>query len=149
MTTKTFNIRAYGLLISKKNEVLISREMVKGNLITKFPGGGLEFGEGLSECLIREFKEELDVDIQIISHFYTTDFFVESIFNLNSQVIAVYYLVRTDDSIENKHYSDLKRELLDGEIHFNWIPINNLNSNEFILPIDKHVVNLMKSNLIA
>ena len=73
MTTKTFNIRAYGLLISKKNEVLISREMVKGNLITKFPGGGLEFGEGLSECLIREFKEELDVDIQIISHFYTTD----------------------------------------------------------------------------
>ena len=149
MAEKTFNIRVYGLLINEKNEVLIAHEMVKGLFITKFPGGGLEFGEGLSECLIREFKEELDIDVQILLHFYTTDFFVESIFNTQSQVIAVYYTVKTDIQLEQKYYSNLQRDLLEGEIHFNWIPLNKLALAEFTLPIDKHVVGLLKKNIIA
>jgi hypothetical protein len=43
-----FNIRVYGLLINKQQEVLVTDEYRIGMYMTKFPGGGLEYGEGLS-----------------------------------------------------------------------------------------------------
>ena len=41
-----FNVRVYGLLINNQNEVLVSDEQEYGMRFTKFPGGGLEYGEG-------------------------------------------------------------------------------------------------------
>ncbi len=32
----------------------------------QFPGGGLEFGEDIEECLFREMKEEIGVDVRIL-----------------------------------------------------------------------------------
>ena len=55
-----FNLRVYGLLINELNQVLISDENRNGFAFTKFPGGGMEFGEGFKETLIREFQEELN-----------------------------------------------------------------------------------------
>src|SRR6478735_2216297 len=88
-----FNVRVYGLLINDKNELLISDEQEQGMRFTKLPGGGLEYGEGLIEGLKREFVEECDTDIEVIDHFYTTDFFIKSAFN-DSQIISVYYNVK-------------------------------------------------------
>ena len=84
-----FNVRVYGLIINHNNEVLVSDEEEYGIRFSKFPGGGLEFGEGLLDGLKREFIEECNAEIEIISHFYTTDFFEKSSFN-DSQVISVY-----------------------------------------------------------
>ena len=70
-----FNIRVYGILLDKNKRVLISDEFIRGNYFTKFPGGGLEFGEGTRDCLKREFKEETGLDVEIKEHIYTTDFF--------------------------------------------------------------------------
>src|ERR1700761_2895768 len=88
-----FNVRVYGILMNDQDQVLISDEQEYGMRFTKFPGGGLEFGEGLIDGLKREFVEECDVEIEVIKHFYTTDFFVKSAFN-DSQVISVYYIVK-------------------------------------------------------
>ncbi len=86
-----FNIRVYGILKDIKNRVLVSDEFIRGSYYTKFPGGGLEFGEGLIDGLKREFREETGIEIEVTSHLYTTDFFVESLYDLHadSQVIAV------------------------------------------------------------
>ncbi len=83
-----FNVRVYGLLINEKQEILISDEQEYGMQFTKFPGGGLEYGEGLIEGLKREFVEECNVEVEVTSHFYTTDFFVKSAFN-DSQIISI------------------------------------------------------------
>src|ERR1700679_2252025 len=87
-----FNVRVYGLLINERNELLISDEQEYGMQFTKFPGGGLEYGEGLPDGLKREFMEECNAEIEVLEHFYTTDFFVKSAFN-DSQIISVYYKV--------------------------------------------------------
>ena len=76
-----FNIRVYGVLINEKKQVLLSDEFIRGKYYTKFPGGGLESGEGTRDCLKREFKEEMDLEVQIEDHIYTTDYFQMSAFN--------------------------------------------------------------------
>ncbi len=76
----TFNVRVYGILVNDKNQILLSDEIIRGNFYTKFPGGGLEIGEGTRECLKREFKEEMNLEVEVEKHFYTTDFYQQSAF---------------------------------------------------------------------
>lgn len=133
-----FNVRVYGLLIHQ-NSILIVQEPIKNNLIVKFPGGGLEFGEGTIDGLKREFREELAVDIFNVTHFYTTDFFVQSFLHPQQQVISIYYLVQAN--IDQLNFNNLEG------LKFEWINMSDLNESIFPLPIDKHVVALLISSL--
>ena len=58
-----FNVRVYGLLINEFDQVLLSDEEESGFRFSKFPGGGLEYGEGLIDGLKREFMEELGIEV--------------------------------------------------------------------------------------
>lgn len=142
---KHINVRVYGILI-QDNQVLVSDEYIKGNNITKFPGGGLEYGEGTKECLMREFKEELNLNIEIISHFHTTDFFVNSAFSNQSQIISVYYLVKPlgelDFSISTTVFDF--NEVKEGAQSMRWIEIDKVSENDFTFIIDKHVADLLE-----
>ena len=89
-----FTIRVYGILINENKQVLVSDEFIRGNYYTKFPGGGLELGEGTRDCLKREFKEEMNLDVQVEDHIYTTDYFQMSAFNPDDQIISIYYFVK-------------------------------------------------------
>ena len=144
---KRFNIRVYGLLINELNQILVSDEaFLNGTLATKFPGGGLELGEGLIDGLKREFVEETGIAVEVKSHFYTTDFFVRSMFDINSdsQIISIYYLV------SSHQWRDIKcsEKKFDFEFiprkeaeSFRWVPLNRLHEEETItLPIGKVVV---------
>jgi 8-oxo-dGTP diphosphatase len=88
MPAKHFNVRVYGILIDEKKRVLVCDELIKGHEITKFPGGGLEHGEGTIECIQREFIEETGNEIEVTEHFYTTDFYQQSAYNVNHQTSA-------------------------------------------------------------
>lgn len=143
-----FNVRVYGLLINERNEVLISDEEEYGQRFIKFPGGGLEIGEGLIDGLKREFIEECDAEIEVISHFYTTDFFVRSAFN-DSQIISVYYKVKNITPlkfpIKTIAYDfDGKGDVLQA---FRWINLADLTTGDVTFPTDKRVVELLKAEL--
>ncbi|CAN5311447.1 hypothetical protein BH09BAC6_BH09BAC6_04970 [soil metagenome] len=139
-----FNVRVYGLLINPDNEVLISDEQEYGMRFTKFPGGGLEFGEGLIEGLKREFVEECNIAVEVLSHFYTTDFFIKSAFN-DSQVISVYYKVKSD----SEWTLPVKTVVFDfdgeGDVlqSFRWVKVEELNEADFLFPTDQQVVKLL------
>jgi len=139
-----FNVRVYGLLINADNEILISDEQEYGMRFTKFPGGGLEFGEGLIEGLKREFIEECSAEIEVTGHFYTTDFFVKSAFN-NSQVISVYYQVKNVKPLN----LTIKTRLFDfdgeGDIlqSFRWVRLKDIESEDFLFQTDQHVAKLL------
>jgi 8-oxo-dGTP diphosphatase len=144
MAINSFTIRAYGLLINKNDEVLVTREMVQGKLLIKFPGGGLEFGEGLKDCLKREFKEELNIEIEVDSHFYTTDYFVQSVFDPSKQVLSVYYKVSTLASIDHLYTEEVNVEPEEGKELFMWKKISEIIKEDFTLPIDQHVAVLLR-----
>lgn len=136
---KNFNVRVYGILI-ENGSVLVSDEYIKGNKITKFPGGGLEYGEGIKDCLIREFKEELALTIDVTEHFYTTDFYVASSFDPNSQVISVYYRVAALEKLNFKvSQSPHNYENKEGAQSLRWIRLDKLKENDFTLIIDRKV----------
>src|SRR5258707_428143 len=143
-----FNVRVYGLLINDNNEILISDEQEYGMRFTKFPGGGLEYGEGLIEGLKRGFIEECNAEIEIISHFYTTDFFVKSAFN-DSQVISIYYKVKNLNNLD----LTIKTLVFDfdgeGDIlqSFRWVKLTDLRLDDFLFPTDQHVVKLLMNKI--
>lgn len=115
--------------------------------MTKFPGGGLEFGEGLIDGLKREFREELNIEIHDIEHFYTTDFFQVSAFKPNGQLISVYYTVRTSTpdliKVVTKPFETLSR--VDDTQVFRWMDLHQIKAADMTWPVDQHVVNLLNN----
>lgn len=145
---KFFNVRVYGLLINDQQEILISDEQEYGVQFTKFPGGGLEYGEGLIDGLKREFVEECNVAVEVLSHFYTTDFFVKSAFN-DSQIISIYYVVKNLTPL-NLMFKIAPFDF-DGEGDvlqaFRWMKLSDLTQAEFTFPTDQYVAKLLIDSL--
>jgi len=141
-----FNVRVYGLLINQHHEVLISDEQEYGFCFSKFPGGGLELGEGLIDGLKREFVEECEAEIDVLSHFYTTDFFEKSSFN-DSQVISVYYLVKEKAPLQLAFKDVIYDFDGEGEIlqAFRWVKIKDLDIETITFKTDKTVAQLLKN----
>ena len=149
----SFNIRVYGVLINDNKQVLVSDEYIRGNYYTKFPGGGLELGEGTRDCLKREFKEEMNLEVQIGEHLYTTDFYQQSAFNPTQQIISIYYLVAALEDIKvplrTKEFDFDEQQM---EVYnriqmtetFRFIDWNNFSAQTVTLPIDKIVASLLK-----
>lgn len=135
-----FTIRVYGLLIHNE-AILLSRENIRGGVYTKFPGGGLEFGEGTIDCLKREFMEEAQAEIQVLEHFYTTEDFVPSAFGSEFQVMSIYYKVRAvKPELLSAEEPDAKPLEKHGDQILFWQPLAKLKLHDVDLPIDKKVV---------
>ncbi len=136
-----FNIRVYGFLIDN-GCILITDEFRLGIYMTKFPGGGLQFGEGTIDCLKREFMEEMETPIDIISHFYTTDFYQPTtLLPSEMQLINIYYLVKAEKPFKF-NTTDKMNDIpaIDGSQCFRWIKMNELRAEEFTFPIDRFIV---------
>ena len=133
-----FNIRVYGIWVLE-GKVLLNEELIRGKTVIKFPGGGLHWGEGIIDCLKREWKEELDLEIEVADHFYTTDFFQASAFD-DSQVISIYYFVNgpKDAVIVNNEPNERTY----------WAELKEISANTFTLPIDKIVGGLLQKSIL-
>lgn len=151
-----FNVRVYGVLKNSEHEVLVTDELIRGSEYTKFPGGGLEFGEGTRDCLKREFLEEMNLHVDVGAHLYTTDFFQMSAFNPEHQIISIYYWVTALEELNVRistrpfQFDDAQREAYKQHNEcesFRFIPLHRLTEDAVSLPIDKVVVRLIKEQL--
>jgi ADP-ribose pyrophosphatase YjhB (NUDIX family) len=148
-------IRVYGILINEEKQVLVSDEWIRGDYFTKFPGGGLEFGEGTRECLQREFIEEMNLSIEVGEHIYTTDYFQRSAFNTSHQIVSIYYKVKALEPIQVSlkdtpfHFDEEQIKIyetaqqIESFRFINWMEFSAENMS---LPIDKIVANILKNN---
>jgi 8-oxo-dGTP diphosphatase len=150
---KQFNIRVYGIIINERNEILLADEYQLGMKMTKFPGGGLKFGEGTIDCLKREALEEFGQEVEVIEHFYTLDYFQPAIFYKTYQLLSIYYLARFTEPVQFKISTqpfDGREDLKAGFISFRWENLTRLSQKDLTLPVDKTVlgmlINLFKKN---
>ncbi len=76
-------IKVTAAVIRNDGKILITQRSMFDKLALKweFPGGKIEAGETAEECLVREIKEELNIDIKI------DKFFMKNIFE-NIELIA-------------------------------------------------------------
>ena len=146
-----FNVRVYGVLLDEEKRLLVSDEFIRGQYITKLPGGGLEIGEGTRDCLQREFKEETGLDVKVGEHLYTTDFFQISAFNQKDQIISIYYHVHSISplilDVKEKPFDFAPHQIADpkGESEvFRWINWVDIHPDSMTLPIDRVVMELIR-----
>ena len=148
-----FNLRVYGILINDKKQVLVADEYIRGGFYTKFPGGGMEFGEGTRDCLKRELREELGIDAEIGEHIYTTDYFQMSAFRPEDQIISIYYFAKQleelKEPIRNKPFDFDEKQMeiynATGETaSFRLIDWEDFSDETVTLPIDKIVARIIK-----
>jgi len=137
--SKPFNVRIYGLLIHNRR-LMILEEPFMGEIVEKFPGGGLEFGEGTRDCLKREFKEELNLDIRVGEHFYTQDFFLQSGLDPKEQILMIYYRVELTD-ISQLHVEEAAIKKLI------WVDLDQLSEDDLSLPTDKKVTRMLLNKI--
>lgn len=135
-----FNVRVYFLLIENQR-ILVADEIIKKQPCVKFPGGGLEFGEGTRDCCVREAMEELNQPIEVGAHFYTTDVFQRSAYRQSDQVLSIYYFAKMIGEqrfiTTDQRYNFKQRE--NDEEAFRWVDISALRHEPFTFPIDRLV----------
>ncbi|WKK57245.1 MULTISPECIES: NUDIX domain-containing protein [unclassified Sphingobacterium] len=135
-----FNVRVYGILVNEHGEVLISDERTENVSFTKFPGGGLEYGEGLLDALKREYMEETGLEIEVVKHIYTTDFWEKSSFN-DSQIISIYYQVHPINKVElniKTKIFDFTEKSVEGKLQsFRLMPVEKLRQNDLTFKTDQ------------
>jgi len=140
---KAFNLRVYALIVNEKNEILLSDEYRFGKFFTKFPGGGVEFGEGILDALHRELEEEMNLKINEATPFYFNDFHQESAFQSNHQIVSFYYLVKCDlreistQSYEIPFTSEGEKQ--------RWHELKSLDMDHLTFPIDQVVLERLKN----
>jgi 8-oxo-dGTP diphosphatase len=90
----------------------------------EFPGGKLEAGETLHECLAREMKEEFGVEVVV------REFFGESIYDYEHGAIRLlaYLIDWTGGEMVSVDHQDSR-----------WVAFENLNDYEFV-PADRPFV---------
>lgn len=140
-----FNIRVYGILINPNDEVLLIHERMGDFEFTKFPGGGMEFGEGTRDCLKREFMEEAQLDVEIGEHIYTTDFFQQSAFRKTDQLISIYYKVVPKQfpiQINLEEFEVIEHGKPE-YLRFFWVKRSELKPEMLTFPIDKKVCEMI------
>lgn len=98
-------MRQEGKLPSKKigvaaieneaGEILIARRLPGGSMggLWEFPGGKIEVGETIEECIVREIAEELAVSVKLERHLITVEHSYESF-----SVTLIVYLGRLNSN---------------------------------------------------
>ncbi len=139
-----FIIRVYGIAIHN-HHILLCDEYWFETMMTKFPGGGLEYGEGTIDCLKRECMEEFGQEVEVTSHIYTTDYFQATRFLQDKQLISIYYhmvLPSPDDILISEHQVVFP-ERRDGLLSFRWMPLEKITKDSLTLPVDKRVLGML------
>ena len=125
-------IKVTGAIIQEKNKFLICRrgpdEKAAG--LWEFPGGKLEINETLEDCVLRELKEELDIDAEIHSLYDNYRF-------KSKDIIYNLYFFKI------KEYSGNLIKTVHDEIK--WVELKNFHHYSF-LPGDTPVINKLKKD---
>lgn len=120
-----FSYRVAGICIN--NGKVLLQKPTNDNAFA-FPGGHVEFGEINAQTLIREFKEEIGVDVSVSDLKWIGEIFFPW-GKKQCHQICIYYLVdiiSNDIPLEGKFIGKEKIEERNFDLEFHWVPIEEL-----------------------
>ena len=91
----------------------------------------------MRDCLKRELKEELGIRAEIEELFFATDFFQQSAFRSDDQLLSFYYRVYAWEGEIETAQNPVSLEN-NGE-NFRWIALDEISAEIMTFPIDKIV----------
>lgn len=92
----------------------------------EFPGGKLDFGESVEQCILREIREETGLAAEILGLAYVTDFYTSP----TRKVVLINYLCRADSD---------KVALSDEHTAYKWV-----NKDEILGTIDGGIADSLR-----
>jgi len=123
--------------VSPEDRVLISDEWIGGRRCTKWPGGGLEFGEGPRDCAPREALEELGQAIELGPLVHATGGCVRSQWKPEEQVLCYYYLAHLQGPAAFRMATEPFDFEGDAVQSFRWEKAGDLNPEAFSFGTDR------------
>jgi 8-oxo-dGTP diphosphatase len=131
MAGKVFK-RVTGAIIRQDGKILIAQRAADDEcpLMWEFPGGKIEEGETPGECIVREIKEELNLDIRPVKVFMRT------VYHLNDKRIPITFFdakILGGEMLLNVH-NDVK-----------WIKAEEIPDYAFMPPDARAVKKLLKA----
>lgn len=129
-----FNARCYALICSDKGRLLVLKERWRGVDLQKLPGGGLELGEGMLECLDREISEEFESSQSLTwAHFHCPTHCFSSQFRPEEQLLLNYFLA--EEQVHEGHWSIIPDD--PNILELVWLDIEPSNVHWFTLESDR------------
>lgn len=127
-------VRVAGILITVEGLLLIAHKK-DNDVYWLLPGGGVDYGESLSEALVREFSEELNIDVKVNDLAFISDSIDPS---GNRHVVNICFIC------EHKSGDFLLGD--DGRLHdYSFFRRDQIPGLELFPPINKELVSLMDS----
>ncbi len=119
---KQVKVGVSGILLKEGKLLMYKRNKSLGRGLWELPGGKLEFGENLKDCIVREFKEETGLDVK-----------VEKLVSIApSKTYGKHYIIFS--FLVSLVNSEQKAELLEPDTHqkLEWFNIDNIPVDLFI-----------------
>ncbi|WP_332899848.1 NUDIX hydrolase [Haladaptatus sp. CMSO5] len=122
-------------LVRRNDEVLVGRgyDPESDEVFWRPLGGGMEFGERSEDAVCREFREELDVELENVE-FLTH---IENRFSFDGErgheIALVYEADVADDEVYEREAMTGYEEELDEEFEVRWLPVSEFEEGERIL----------------
>lgn len=123
--------RVTAALIIKDDKILIAKRNARDKLANKweFPGGKVEDGETPEQCLIREIKEEFQIDIAVESYFGSSKYTYE---HGTIELLGYWAKYSGENRLKSMVHDDYK-----------WVSFNELGNYDFA-PADIPFVEKLK-----
>lgn len=103
---------------NQSGQILIDRRKASGTMggLWEFPGGKVEAGETIAECIVREIREELAIEISVGAHLISIDHTYP-----NFQLAAIVH--------HCQHLSGIPQPIESEEVR--WVKASDLNNYQF------------------
>ncbi|HEY5826058.1 MAG TPA: NUDIX hydrolase [Cyclobacteriaceae bacterium] len=116
-------VRACGLCVVGNDLLLVNHRHLGNENFWAPPGGGIEFGEHIEQCLVREFREETGLEIEPKEFLFTTEF-------ISPPLHAIEFFFRVEKisgTLKSGNDPEMKDQIIRDVQFISWSALKSLN----------------------